>query len=110
MEGKNAGNVDSILRLAAEEAFKLQHDYVGTEHLLLAHLKSNGVDQLALNDAGCEYDAIRELIVSNIGLGKAVNPPKGLTPRVKKVLENSREVARKLNHKYIGSEHMLESL
>ena len=110
MEGKNAGNVDSILRLAAEEAFKLQHDYVGTEHLLLAHLKSNGVDQLALNDAGCEYDAIRELIVSNIGLGKAVNPPKGLTPRVKKVLENSREVARKLNHKYIGSEHMLLAL
>lgn len=110
MEGKNAGNVDSILRLAAEEAFKLQHDYVGTEHLLLAHLKSNGVDQQSLNEAGCDYETIRKLIISNIGLGKAINPPKGLTPRVKKVLENSREVARKLNHKYIGSEHLLLAL
>ncbi len=110
MEGNNANSVDSILRLAAEEAFKLQHDYVGTEHLLLAHLKSNGVDQEALNEAGCDYETIRKLIISNIGLGKAINPPKGLTPRVKKVLENSREVARKLNHKYIGSEHLLLAL
>lgn len=110
MHRNNSGSVDNILRLAAEEAYKLKHDYVGTEHLLLAHLKSGGVDQQALNEAGVDYDEIKDLIVSNIGTGKATNPPKGLTPRVKKVLENSREVARKLAHKYIGSEHVLLAL
>lgn len=110
MHRNNSGSVDNILKLAAEEAYKLKHDYVGTEHLLLAHLSSKGIDQQALNETGIDYDTIKNLIVSNIGMGKATNPPKGLTPRVKKVLENSREVARGLGHKYVGSEHMLLAL
>lgn len=110
MRDNNTGSLDNILRLAAEEAYKLKHDYVGTEHLLLAHLRSNGVDQQALNEAGCEYDKIRATIINNIGMGKAVNPPKGLTPRVKKILENAKDIAGKLNHRYVGSEHVLIAL
>lgn len=110
MYRNNSGSVDNILKLAAEEAYKLKHDYVGTEHLLLAHLRSQGIDGQALVESGVSYDDIKALIISNIGMGKAVNPPKGLTPRVKKVLEKSREVARRLGQQYVGSEHMLLAL
>lgn len=109
-KNKNAGSVDNLLRLAAQEAFKLKHDYVGTEHLLLAHTITNGVDQMALEDSGIKYDNIKKFVVQNIGTGEATKPPTGLTPRVKKVLENARNESRKLGHTYVGAEHVLLAL
>lgn len=110
MDNKNTGSIENILTLATQEAFKLKHEYIGTEHILLAHIAGGGVDKMALEEAGVSYEVIKELIISNIGMGEAITPPKGLTPRVKKIMENAREVARRLNHKYVGSEHLLISL
>ncbi|MDO5689341.1 MAG: ATP-dependent Clp protease ATP-binding subunit [Tissierellia bacterium] len=110
MDKRNAGSIDNLLRIAAMEAFKMKHDYIGTEHLLLAHLNNDGIDKLAMIEVGVDYEKIRSLMISNIGMGDATIPPRGLTPRVKQILENSREVAKKLGHNYVGSEHVLLSL
>ncbi|MDO5718699.1 MAG: ATP-dependent Clp protease ATP-binding subunit [Tissierellia bacterium] len=110
MDNKNTGSIDRILRIAGQEAYKLKHDYIGTEHILLAHIKSGGVDQIALEKSGVTYEAVKAFLLSNLGMGSATEPPRGLTPRVKKILENSRDIARKFGHNYVGSEHLLISL
>lgn len=110
MENNKSGNKASILALASEEAYQLRHDYIGTEHLLLAHIVSGGIDSKALSQAGINYNAVKAFIISNIGTGEAQTYPNRLTPRVKKIFENSREIARNLGHNYLGSEHILLSL
>lgn len=110
MDKKNIGGVDHLLRTAALEALSMKHDYIGTEHLLLAHLKSGGIDQSALESEGLRYEDLKPLIVEMIGEGDHAAPPKGLTPRVKRILENSSVKARDLKHNYVGPEHILLSL
>ncbi len=96
-----------MLQQAAAEAMGLGHDYIGTEHLLLAMMKTGGIETKALEAAGASYNNLVRGIVSSIGKGESQGPPKGHTPRVKRILEKSAEKARKLGHNYLGCEHIL---
>jgi hypothetical protein len=94
------------------EASNLHHNYVGTEHLLLALFDTGGgISDKVLRDLGVTHDAIVEEITRAIGLGSA--PVSGLqpfTPRAKKVLEEAASAALELGHNYIGTEHLLLGL
>ncbi len=98
--------------LAQEEARRLQHNYIGTEHILLGLLAvPDGVAGQALARVGLTLDAGREDVLAIIGLGK--HAPTGhipFTPRAKKTLELALREALQLGHNYIGTEHILLGL
>ena len=98
-----------VVVLAQEEARLLNHDYIGTEHILLglAH-EDHGVAGRALTELGVSLDAVRAEVMKIVGQGR--QPPTGhipFTPRAKKVLELSLREAIQLNCDYIGTEHIL---
>lgn len=97
---------------AQEEARELQHNYIGTEHLLLGLVREGeGVAVQALTSLGLDLAGIREAVTARVGLGKA--KPVGhipFTPRAKKVLELALREALKLQHDFIGTEHVLLGL
>jgi ATP-dependent Clp protease ATP-binding subunit ClpA len=99
--------------LAQEEARLLQHNYIGTEHLLLGLLRlGDGIAGQALNRLGLTLDAARLQVRTEIGAGQQ-EPPSGhipFTPRSKKILELSLREALSLGHNYIGTEHVLLGL
>jgi len=98
-----------VVVLAQEEARKLNHNYIGTEHLLLGLIQEGeGVAAKALESVQVNLDAVRGQVVEIIGRGSS--PPSGhipFTPRAKKVLELSLREALQLGHNYIGTEHIL---
>jgi ATP-dependent Clp protease ATP-binding subunit ClpC len=98
--------------LAQEEARNLQHNYIGTEHILLGLLhEGQGVGGRALGQLGVTLDGVRQEVTATIGLGQ--NAPSGhipFTPRAKKVLELALREALALHHNYIGTEHILLGL
>src|SRR5215472_7903860 len=98
-----------VLRLAQEEAQRLGHDYIGTEHLLLGLVREGeGVAANVLNNLGVELDKVRSKVEALIGRGNQVILGEiGLTPRAKKVIELAVDEARRLSHHYIGTEHLL---
>ena len=101
-----------VVVLAQEEARKLRHGYIGTEHLLLGLIRENGRATTTLGAHGIELQAVREWIVENIGEGDE-EPPAGqlpLTPRMKKIFEISLEDAETLGHHAIGTQHLLIAL
>ena len=101
----------TALAYAAEFAKELGHNYVGTEHLILGILEENGPSAALLKEQGVKGQALKELIVQAVGKGDYVlNDNFGYTPRVKKILEVSKTVARQLGLSYIGTEHMLYAL
>jgi ATP-dependent Clp protease ATP-binding subunit ClpA len=98
-----------VIVLAQEEARLLNHNYIGTEHILLglAH-ESQGVAAKALESLGISLEAVRAQVEEIIGQGQSA--PTGhipFTPRAKKVLELSLHEAKQLGHNYIGTEHLL---
>ena len=99
----------SVVVLAQEEARLLNHNYIGTEHLLLGLVReSEGVAAKALTSLGIELDTARERVEEIVGRGS--QEPSGhipFTPRAKKVLELSLREALQLSHNYIGTEHIL---
>jgi hypothetical protein len=100
-----------VVVLAQEEARGLNHNYIGTEHLLLGLLEPGGVAAQALDRFGMTATSTREEVKARVRLGS--EPPKGripFTPRAKKVLELSLREALKLSHNYIGTEHILLGL
>jgi|SRR5450432_1479913 len=101
-----------VFGLARQEADRLKHDYVGTEHLLLGLIKlGNGVATNVLTSLGLNLQAVRlEIeIRAGFGSGKIVgNIP--FTPRMKRVLETAKKEAAALGHAYIGTEHLLLGL
>jgi ATP-dependent Clp protease ATP-binding subunit ClpA len=101
-----------VIPLAQEEAHLLQHNYIGTEHLLLGLLsEGEGVAAKALESLGISLEAVRVQVEEIIGRGQTA--PTGhipFTPRAKKVLELSLREALQLGHDYIGTEHMLLGL
>ena len=101
-----------VLTLSSEEAIRLKHNYVGTEHLLLGLVaEGEGVAARVLQNLGVALDDVRKRVEYLIGRGEqTVTPPIGLTPRAKKVIELAVEEARYLGHHYIGTEHMLLGL
>src|SRR3972149_3107589 len=101
-----------VLTLAQEEAQRFNHNYIGTEHLLLGLVREgDGVAAKVLNNLGVELGKVRSAVEFIIGRGeKSVGGEIGLTPRAKKVIELAVEEARRLNHSYIGTEHLLLGL
>ncbi len=101
-----------VLTLAQEEAQRFNHNYIGTEHLLLGLVREgDGVAAKVLNNLGVELSKVRSAVEFIIGRGeKAPSGEIGLTPRAKKVIELAVEEARRLNHSYIGTEHLLLGL
>ena len=101
-----------VIVLAQEEARGLNHNYIGTEHLLLGLIhEGEGVAAKALESMDISLDAVRAQVVEIIGEGQAA--PSGhipFTPRAKKVLELSLREALQLGHNYIGTEHILLGL
>jgi ATP-dependent Clp protease ATP-binding subunit ClpA len=103
-----------VVVLAQEEARLLNHDYIGTEHLLLglAH-EGQGVAAEALESLGIRLEALRSQVQELIGRGEREAASSGqipFTPRAKKVLELSLREAQQLGHNYIGTEHILLGL
>lgn len=98
-----------VVVLAQEEARMLNHNYIGTEHLLLGLIhEGEGIAARALESLGITLSAVREQVQDIIGSGPQA--PSGhipFTPRAKKVLELSMREAIQLNHGYIGTEHIL---
>src|SRR5436309_273525 len=101
-----------VLTLAQQEAQRFQHNYIGTEHLLLGLLREGeGVAAHVLSNLGIEVDQVRHAIEAIIGRGgRIVRGEMGFTPRAKKVIELAVDEARRLNHHYIGTEHILLGL
>jgi ATP-dependent Clp protease ATP-binding subunit ClpC len=101
-----------VLQLAQEEAQRFNHNYIGTEHLLLGLVREGeGVAAKVLANLGVDLNKVRSAVEFIIGRGeRTVSGDIGLTPRAKKVIELSVEEARRLNHNYIGTEHLLLGL
>ncbi len=101
-----------VLTLAQEEAERLSHNYIGTEHLLLGLVKEeNGVAGRVLRDLGAKPDRVAEMVERMTGAGRRSSAGKlDLTPRTKQVIEFAVDEARKLGHSYIGTEHLLLGL
>ncbi len=101
-----------VVVLAQEEARMLNHNYIGTEHILLGLIhEGEGVAAKALESLGISLDAVRQQVEEMIGQGQQA--PSGhipFTPRAKKVLELSLREALQLGHNYIGTEHILLGL
>jgi ATP-dependent Clp protease ATP-binding subunit ClpC len=101
-----------VVVLAQEEARMLNHNYIGTEHILLGLIhEGEGVAAKALESLGISLEAVRQQVEEIIGQGQSA--PTGhipFTPRAKKVLELSLREALQLGHNYIGTEHILLGL
>ncbi len=106
----NGNDINILLREAASQAWELKHEYIGTEHLLLALLEQDTLAKEALEVGGASYDEIKDTIVQMVGEGKAKVPPAVLTPRVKRILQEAENVARRFGHRYLGTEHVLLAL
>lgn len=101
-----------VLTLAQEEAQRFQHNYIGTEHLLLGLVREEeGIAAQVLSNLGIEVDQVRHAVEAIIGRGgRLVLGELGITPRAKKVIEFAMDEARRLNHRFIGTEHLLLGL
>ena len=101
-----------VLTLGQEEAQRFNHNYIGTEHLLLGLVREgDGVAAKVLSNLGVELNKVRSAVEFIIGRGdKQSSGEIGLTPRAKKVIELAVDEARRLGHSYIGTEHLLLGL
>ncbi len=101
-----------VLSLAQEEAQRFNHNYIGTEHVLLGVVReSDGSAAKVLAGLGVELNKVRSAVEFIIGRGeRSVGGEIGLTPRAKKVIELAVDEARRLSHNYIGTEHLLIGL
>lgn len=111
MFGRFTERAQKAILLAQEEAKKLRHNYVGTEHLLLGLIAENtGVGALSLKEFGVTLEKAREEVEKAIGKGEHESDIVGFTPRTKRIFELSLLQARNLGHNYVGTEHILLGL
>ena len=111
MFGRFTERAQRSILLAQEEAKKLRHNYVGTEHLLLGLLaEAEGVAAVTLNKMGVDLNKVKNEVIKVIGEGNYDADIVGFTPRTKRVFELSFLEARKLGHNYVGTEHILLGL
>ena len=100
-----------VLSFAQEAALELGHDYVGTEHVLIGLTKvKSGVAAKALEELGIVTEDIFEAVEEHVGRGNKKATSIYMTPRVKHVLELAVQVANRMNHNYVGTEHILLGL
>ncbi len=111
MFGRFTERAQKVLALSQEEAVRLGHNNIGTEHILLGLVREGeGIAAKALQSLGLEVSKIQEEVEELIGVGKQPMQSIHYTPRAKKVVELSQDEARKLGHSYVGSEHILLGL
>ena len=101
-----------VLTLSQEEAQRFNHNYIGTEHILLGLVREgDGVAAKVLVNLGLDLERVRQTVESSMGKGeRTVSGEVGLTPRAKRVIELAVDEARRLHHNYIGTEHLLLGL
>ena len=115
MNGYNfTERVRKVLQMAREEAQRLHHEYVGTEHILLGLIREGeGVAAAVLQNLSVDLEEVQQKIEETVKKGKAAQtagPDLPYTSRAKKVLELAMSEARELNHSYVGTEHLLLGL
>ncbi|BBA74696.1 MULTISPECIES: ATP-dependent protease ATP-binding subunit ClpC [Bacillus] len=111
MFGRFTERAQKVLALAQEEALRLGHNNIGTEHILLGLVREGeGIAAKALQALGLGSDKIQKEVESLIGRGQEMSQTIHYTPRAKKVIELSMDEARKLGHSYVGTEHILLGL
>lgn len=111
MFGKFTERAQKAIMLAQDEALKLKHSYIGTEHILLGIMaEGEGIGAQVLEEAGLDLEKLVNETVEIVGMGEEVVEIAGHTPRTKKVFELSVVAARNLGHNYVGTEHLLLGL
>ena len=113
MFDKFTNRAKQVIKLAKKEAQRLNHNYLGTEHVLLGLLKlGQGIAVNVLRNLNLDYDAARTEVERLVGFGPEIQVygDPALTAKVKKVFEFSNEEAAALNHNYVGTEHLLLAL
>lgn len=111
MFGRFTERAQKVLALAQEEAIRLGHNNIGTEHILLGLVREgDGIAAKALYALGLGPDKIQKEVENLIGRGQDTAQTIHYTPRAKKVIELSMDEARKLGHSYVGTEHVLLGL
>ncbi len=111
MFGRFTERAQKVLALAQEEAVRLGHNNIGTEHILLGLVREGeGIAAKALQALGLNPEKIQTEVESLIGRGQEATQTIHYTPRAKKVIELSMDEARKLGHSYVGTEHILLGL
>ncbi|MEO3947950.1 ATP-dependent protease ATP-binding subunit ClpC [Gorillibacterium sp. CAU 1737] len=111
MFGRFTERAQKVLALAQEEAVRLGHNNIGTEHILLGLIREGeGIAAKALMALGLGLEKIQDEVESLIGRGQEQPTNIAYTPRAKKVIELSMDEARKLGHTYVGTEHILLGL
>ncbi|WP_112179220.1 MULTISPECIES: ATP-dependent protease ATP-binding subunit ClpC [Paraliobacillus] len=111
MFGRFTERAQKVLALSQEEAVRLGHNNIGTEHILLGLInEGEGIAAKALTSLGLETEKIQQEVENLIGKGEKVSQTIHYTPRAKKVIELSMDEARKLGHSYVGTEHILLGL
>ncbi len=111
MFGRFTERAQKVLALSQEEAIRLGHSNIGTEHILLGLIKEgDGIAAKALQALNVTAEQIQKEVEDLIGTGGSQTQTPHYTPRVKKVIELSMDEARKLGHSYVGTEHLLLGL
>lgn len=113
MFDKFTNRAKQVIKLAKKEAQRLNHNYLGTEHVLLGLLKlGQGIAVNVLKTFNLDYDIVRQEIEKVVGFGPEIQVygDPTLTSKVKKVFESANEEALSLNHNYVGTEHLLLAL
>ena len=111
MFGRFTERAQKVLALAQEEAIRLGHNNIGTEHILLGLIREGeGIAAKALERLDLSSEKIQKEVENLIGRGKDNLQTIHYTPRAKKVIELSVDESRKLGHSYIGTEHILLGL
>ena len=103
---------NEVLNLAIKAAENYGHNYIGSEHILIGLLKEgSGLAANALNDKGITLEDVDNLIKTEIGTGVPTSlSPDDFTPRSKRIIELSFQIARGMMHSFVGTEHLLVSL
>src|SRR5699024_5962778 len=111
MFGRFTERAQKVLALAQEEAIRLGHSNIGTEHILLGLIREgDGIAAKALQELNLEVAHIQQEVEKLIGHSNQPMHSVHYTPRAKKVVELSQDEARKLGHQYVGTEHILLGL
>ncbi|EMG26830.1 ClpC ATPase [Listeria fleischmannii 1991] len=111
MFGRFTQRAQKVLALSQEEAMRLNHSNLGTEHILLGLVREGeGIAAKALYELGISAEKVQQEVEGLIGQGEKTVTTIQYTPRAKKVIELSMDEARKLGHTYVGTEHILLGL
>ena len=95
---------------ARRESYSLNHDYIGSEHLLLALMKTGSIANKALEKSGANYDLFRSIVINNIGRGNSQRPATEFSKKVRTIFEKAREIAMARKSSVVNEEDILKAL